>query len=133
VGREQELDLLARRWERLQAGEGQLVLIVGEPGIGKTRLVAEFHAKLAETSHTWVEWSALQLLQNTPLHPIAELGRMRFGVEAPADHRLADLENTLRLIDLDPENMRLCWPPSTSRCRRAGQRICRPRSCGGGS
>ena len=101
VGREQELDLLARRWERAQAGEGQLVLIVGDPGIGKTRLVAEFRAKLAETSHTWVEWSALQLLQNTPLHPIAEWGRMRFGVEAPAEQRLADLENTLGLIGLD--------------------------------
>jgi hypothetical protein len=102
VGREQELGLLARRWERVQADEGQLVLIVGEPGIGKTRLIAEFHAKLAETSHTWVEWSALQLLQNTPLHPIAEWGRMRFGVEAPAEQRLADLENTLGLVGLDP-------------------------------
>ncbi len=102
VGREPELRLMARRWERVQAGEGQLVLIVGEPGIGKTRLVAEFRAKLAETSHTWAEWSALQLLQNTPLHPIAEWGRMRFGVEAPAEQRLADLENTLGLIGLDP-------------------------------
>ena len=102
VGREPELRLMARRWERVQAGEGQLVLIVGEPGIGKTRLVAEFRAKLAETSHTWAEWSALQLLQNTPLHPIAEWGRMRFGVEAPAEQRLADLENTLELIGLDP-------------------------------
>ena len=102
VGREQELGLLARRWERAQAGEGQLVLIVGDPGIGKTRLVEEFRAKLAETSHTWVEWSALQLLQNTPLHPIAEWGRVRFGVEAPAEHRLADLENTLGLVGLDP-------------------------------
>ena len=102
VGRVKELGLLARRWERVQAGEGQLVLIVGEPGIGKTRLVAEFHAKLAETPHTWVEWSALQLLQNTPLHPIAEWGRMRFGAEAPAEQRLAELENTLGLVGLDP-------------------------------
>ena len=68
---------------------------------GKTRLVAEFHAKLAETSHTWVEWSALQLLQNTPLHLIADWGRVRFGVEAPAEQRLADLENTLGLVGLD--------------------------------
>ena len=75
VGREEELGLLTRRWERAQAGEGQLVLIVGEPGIGKSRLVEEFRAKLVGTSHTWVEWSALQLLQNTPLHPIAEWGR----------------------------------------------------------
>jgi class 3 adenylate cyclase/predicted ATPase len=102
VGRDEELGLLARRWENVRAGEGQLVLIVGEPGLGKSRLVEEFHARLAETPHTWVEWSASQLLQNTPLHPIAEWGRLRFDGDAPADQRVADLENTLRLIGLDP-------------------------------
>ena len=102
VDREEELVLLARRWERARAGEGQLVLIVGEPGLGKSRLIEEFHARLAETPHTWVEWSASQLLQNTPLHPIAEWGRQRFGLDAPAEQRLADLEDTLGLIGLDP-------------------------------
>jgi class 3 adenylate cyclase/predicted ATPase len=103
VGREEELGVLARRWERAKGGEGQLVLIVGEPGLGKSRLVEEFRSRLAETPHTWSEWSASQLLQNTPLHPIAEWGRQRFGVDdAPAEQRLADLENTLRLVGLDP-------------------------------
>ena len=102
VERKEELGLLARRWERARGGEGQLVLIVGEPGLGKSRLIEQYRTRLAETPHTWVEWSASQLLQNTPLHPIAEWGRQRFGVDAPAEHRLADLENTLRLIGLDP-------------------------------
>ena len=102
VGREEELDLLRRRWERARGGAGQLVLIVGEPGIGKSRLVEEFRATLGETPHTFVELSSSQLLQNTPLHPIAEWGRQRFGADEPADRRLADLENTLRLIGLDP-------------------------------
>ena len=102
VGREEELDLLRRRWERAATGEGQFFHIVGEPGIGKSRLVAEFRLKLGETPHTFVEWSSSQLLQNTPLHPIAEWGRQRFGADAPAARRLADLENTLRLIGLDP-------------------------------
>ena len=101
VGREEELSLLTRRWDRARTGEGQLVLIVGEPGLGKSRLIEEFHAQLAETPHTWVEWSASQLLQNTPLHPIVEWGRQRFGLDAPAEQRLADLEDTLRLIGLD--------------------------------
>ncbi len=102
VGREEELGLLTRRWERARAGEGQLVLIVGEPGLGKSRLLEEFHAGLAETPLTWVEWGASQLLQNTPLHPIVEWGRQRFGADARAEQRLADLEDTLRLIGLDP-------------------------------
>ena len=102
VGREKELALLRRRWDRARDGAGQLTLIVGEPGIGKSRLVEEFRATLGETPHTFVELSSSQLLQNTPLHPIAEWGRQRFGVDEPADRRLADLENTLRLIGLDP-------------------------------
>ena len=100
VGREEELELLGRRWERAHNGQGQLVLVVGEPGIGKSRLVEEFRQKLGEP-HTFVEWSSSQLLQNTPLHPIAEWGRLRFGADLTADQRLADLENTLTLIGLD--------------------------------
>ena len=103
VGREEELDLLRRRWERAARGEGQLTLVVGEPGIGKSRLVEEFRLTLGETPHTWAEFSSSQLLQNTPLHPIAEWGRQRFGdADTPAGQRLADLENTMQLIGLDP-------------------------------
>ena len=102
VGREEELDLLTRRWDRARKGEGQLALIVGEPGLGKSRLMEEFHGRLGETPYTWVEWSSSQLLQNTPLHPIAEWGRQRFGADLPTEQRLADLENTLGLIGLDP-------------------------------
>ena len=80
----------------------QLALIVGEPGLGKSRLMEEFHGRLGETPHTWVEWSSSQLLQNTPLHPIAEWGRQRFGADLPTEQRLADLEHTLRLTGLDP-------------------------------
>ena len=88
------------------------MLIVGEPGSGKSRLIEEFHARLRDTPHTWVEWSCSQLLQNTPLHPIADWGRQRFGgADIPAEQRLADLENTLALIKLDPaENVPLLAP-----------------------
>src|ERR1700675_904106 len=58
VGREEELDLLARRWERARKSEGQFALVVGEPGLGKSRLMEEFHGRLGETPHTWVEWSS---------------------------------------------------------------------------
>src|SRR5271163_100082 len=103
VGRAEELDLLARRWERARRGEGQLSLIVGEPGLGKSRLIEEFRARLAETPHTWVEWASSQLLQNTPLHPVAEWGRARFGgVEVAGEKRLAELEAALGSVGLDP-------------------------------
>jgi len=57
VGRDEEIALLIRRWERARQGDGQLVLILGEPGLGKSRLIEEFHARLREVPHTWVEWS----------------------------------------------------------------------------
>jgi class 3 adenylate cyclase len=112
VGRDEEIAILMRRWERARQGDGQVVLIVGEPGVGKSRLIEEFHARLRDTPHTWVEWNCSQLLQNTPLHPVTEWGRQRFGgADVPAERRLADLENTLTLIKLDPaENVPLLAP-----------------------
>jgi hypothetical protein len=79
IGRDEELAMLLRRWERARQGDGQLVLIVGEPGLGKSRLIEEFHARLRDVPHTWVEWSCSQLLQNTPLHPFTVWGIQRFG------------------------------------------------------
>ena len=91
-----------RRWQRARNGEGQLALIVGEPGIGKSRLIEEFRARLGGTPHTWVEWASSQLLQNTPLHPIAEWGRARFGgAEVSGEKRLAELEAALGSVGLD--------------------------------
>jgi class 3 adenylate cyclase/predicted ATPase len=112
VGRDDEIAMLMRRWERARQGDGQLVMIVGEPGLGKSRLIEEFHSRLSGTPHTWVEWSCSQLLQNTPLHPIAEWGRQRFGgADVPAERRLADLESSLAQGKLDPqENAALLAP-----------------------
>jgi predicted ATPase/class 3 adenylate cyclase len=112
IGRDEEMAMLMRRWERARQGDGQLMLIVGEPGLGKSRLIDEFHSRLRDTPHTWIEWSCSQLLQNTPLHPIAEWGRERFGgADVPAERRFADLEGTLAQMKLDPaENAPLLAP-----------------------
>ena len=136
VGRAEELDLLMRRWERALSGQGQFVQIVGEPGIGKSRLIEEFHARLGETPHTWAEFSSSQLLHNTPLHPIAEWGCQRFGdAETPVAHRLADLENTHSSSSAStPPNMRRSlrhWWKLL--CRRIARRNSGRRNCAAGS
>jgi predicted ATPase len=122
VGRDEEIALLMRRWERARQSDGQLVLIVGEPGLGKSRLIEEFHTKLRDTPHTWAEWSCSQLLQNTPLHPFVEWGRVRFGTaDAAPEQRLKDLEGSLAQVKLDPAEMLRCSHRfSTSRCRQSG-------------
>jgi AAA ATPase domain len=48
VGRQEEIAMLMRRWERARQGDGQLVLIVGEPGLGKSRLVEELRIRLRD-------------------------------------------------------------------------------------
>ena len=112
IGRDEEMAMLLRRWDRARQGDGQFVLIVGEPGLGKSRLLEEFRARLRETTHTWAEWTCLQLLQSTPLHPIAEWGRTRFGgADVPGDRRLAELESSLAQVRLNPaENVPLLAP-----------------------
>jgi class 3 adenylate cyclase/predicted ATPase len=112
VGRDEELDLLMRRWERTRNSEGHVTLIIGEPGLGKSRLVAEFYAQLRDTVHTWVEWGCSPMLQNTPLHFLSEWGRQRFGeADVSAELRLADLENALAAAKIDPsENATLLAP-----------------------
>ena len=103
VGREEDLAILARCSKRAFAGDGQFVLIVGEPGIGKSRLVEEFRGQLADRPHSWIEWSASQLLQNTPLHPVLGWARARFGgPEVTPERRLAELESLLVAVKLDP-------------------------------
>ena len=52
VGREEELDLLLRRWSKAKTGEGQVVLLSGEPGIGKSRLTAALLERAAPEPHT---------------------------------------------------------------------------------
>ena len=112
VGRDDETAMLMRQWERARQGDGQFMMIVGEPGLGKSRLIEEFHIRLRDTPHIWVEWASSQLLQNTPLHPISEWGRQRFGgADVPAERRLADLESSLQQVGIDPrENAPLLAP-----------------------
>ena len=52
VGREEELELLLRRWQRAKSGDGQVVLLSGEPGIGKSRLTVALEERLQEEPHT---------------------------------------------------------------------------------
>jgi class 3 adenylate cyclase/tetratricopeptide (TPR) repeat protein len=104
VGREEELRLLMNRWERTLDGDGQVALIIGEAGIGKTRLVQRFHEQIASTPHTWVEAAAGPFYQNTPFHPVTELLRdlLAWRSDEPAEEQLAQLEARLTLAGLKP-------------------------------
>jgi hypothetical protein len=63
VGREEELDLLLRRWAKAKSGEGQVVLLSGEPGIGKSRLTAALLERVAPEPHTRLRYFCSNELQ----------------------------------------------------------------------
>jgi class 3 adenylate cyclase/tetratricopeptide (TPR) repeat protein len=72
IGREDELRLLMERWELVRRGEGQVITIIGEAGVGKSRLVRRFHEQIA-ANHIWVEAGAQRSFQNTPFYQVGDL------------------------------------------------------------
>jgi len=76
VGREEELDLLLHHWRQAASGEGRVVLLSGEPGIGKSRLIAELQQRLQSEPHTRLQYFCSPHHQDSPLHPtIAQIER----------------------------------------------------------
>src|SRR5450432_2724087 len=74
VGREEEFEALLRRWSRAKSGEGQVVLISGEAGIGKSRLTAALLERLAAEPHTRLRYFCSPQHTDSVLHPI--IGQM---------------------------------------------------------
>src|SRR6202171_2516191 len=90
------------RWERALDGEGQVALIVGEAGIGKSRVVRRFHEQIAGTPHTWVEAAAGAFFQNTPFYAVTEMLRelLAWRGDESAEEQLTQLETRLELAGL---------------------------------
>ena len=72
VGREEEIALLLRRWQQAKDGEGHVVLMSGEPGIGKSRLVREVRARLKDEPHVRLLYQCSPHHTTSPLHPLIE-------------------------------------------------------------
>jgi class 3 adenylate cyclase/tetratricopeptide (TPR) repeat protein len=104
VGREEELRLLQNRWEQTREGEGQTALVIGEAGIGKSRLVAEFHERIRDTPHIWMESAGEQFFENTPFHALTEMLSQWLALQGgvnPAE-KLERLERAVASTGLKP-------------------------------
>jgi class 3 adenylate cyclase/predicted ATPase len=99
VGRDEEIDLLHRRWEQAKHGDGQVVLISGEPGIGKSRIAQTIVERLGGEPHTRLRYFCSPHHQDSALYPgITQLERAAgFRREDTAEQRLAKLEAVLAL------------------------------------
>jgi predicted ATPase/class 3 adenylate cyclase len=120
VGRAQELSLLEERWARVHDGEGQVVLLTGEAGIGKSRLTRALLERMADEPHTRLRYQCSPHHVNSALHPfIAQLERAA-GIEADegAHAKRAKLETLLKKATgkareiLPPFEILLSMPPT---------------------
>jgi class 3 adenylate cyclase/tetratricopeptide (TPR) repeat protein/DNA polymerase III delta prime subunit len=101
VGRARELALLHDRLARAREGRGQVVAIVGEPGIGKSRTIYEFRRSLEGERVTWLEGHCLPYGQSTPYLAVLEILRANFHIEE-GDNQLqisAKLREGIRQVD----------------------------------
>ena len=94
VGRDDELALLLRRWEQARAGDGQVLLLSGEPGVGKSRLSAALEARLEAEPHPPLRYFCSPHHQDSAFYPIiAQLERAAgFERADTPDARLDKLE-----------------------------------------
>jgi class 3 adenylate cyclase/tetratricopeptide (TPR) repeat protein len=104
VGRAEELALLMERWTRAKEGEGQLVLLSGEAGIGKSRITRMLMERLADEPHRRLRYQCSPYHTSTPLYPIIERLQQDAGIAKgdAAAVRLSKLEALLAGADDDP-------------------------------
>jgi len=105
VGRARELALLHERLDTVVAGQGQVVAVVGEPGMGKSRLLAEYRRSLVGREVRYVEGHCLSYGSATPYLPVVDLVRQLCGMTPGAPHEAmtAKVHRRLREADFDPD------------------------------
>jgi predicted ATPase/class 3 adenylate cyclase len=98
VGRESEVTLLLERWEQAKNGQGQVVLLTGEGGIGKSRLVQVLKEHIASEPHPRWECRSFPYYQNTALYPLTDLFQraLHWHQDDTPEEKLANLEQQLR-------------------------------------
>src|SRR6266536_3673110 len=97
VGREQEVALLRERWAQVKDGQGHVVLLSGEGGIGKSRLVQVLKDHVTQEPHVRWECRSSEYYQNTALFPLVDLFQriLRFETHETPDTRVEKLEHAL--------------------------------------
>jgi len=105
IGRDEEVDLLLRRWARAKAGDGQIVLISGEPGIGKSRITAELEERLRAEPHLNLRYFCSPYCRDSALYPFIDhlWHTAEFARDDPPTTKLEKLEAVLFRAPAQPD------------------------------
>lgn len=109
VGRESEIAILIERWEQAKDGEGQVVLLCGEPGIGKSRILRALRDHVEKEPHMRLRYECSPYHANSAFHPVIEqiVHSARFAPDDTDEQRLEKLE---KLIALGAEDLDVAIP-----------------------
>ena len=107
VGRDNELALLLDRWESAKHGEGQVVLLSGEAGIGKSRITQALRDGMADEEHVRVRYQCSPFHTNSALYPVINQLQFAAGIDAAdsGEQKLDKLETVLGQASDDPESV----------------------------
>jgi len=103
IGRENEIQQLLNTWEKVKTAQGGVALIIGEPGIGKTRLLRSFEERIKDEPHTWLVCHCISYYKNSAFYPIINLinSQLKIGKNESSSEKLKKLEEALAVTDFD--------------------------------
>ena len=109
IGREREVELLLERWRQAASGEGQVVLLSGEAGIGKSRIVEALRERITDPNFRHLRYQCSPYHVGSPFYPVIQQLEFAAGLspEDDADTRLEKLAALLRLSAATPETVAL--------------------------
>jgi class 3 adenylate cyclase/tetratricopeptide (TPR) repeat protein len=107
VGREEEISLLMGRWRQAKAGEGQVVMLSGEAGVGKSRIVEAFNRRIENEDYGTITLSCSPFHSNTALYPIIGCLQRVMGIKRqdPAAVRRQKLSDFASACGLEPDSI----------------------------
>ncbi len=110
VGRRREIETLKEGFERARSGEGQVIGVVGEAGVGKSRLLLEFRNSLPKGEHIYLEGRCLHYGSSMPYLPILDAFRTYLGIKEGEKESVIKQKMMERIVGSD-ESLTRCLPP----------------------